>query len=815
MRIPKYFPYLFLLFLLPSVTFSQTNLKGSIVDKQTKQPVEGASVIVQGKRVTTSDSTGSFTLSTKSSISSFMVVRLGYTKQTVEIPANAVTIAVELETQSSSKEVLVQGASNPAAQARPDAAISVLTPYDLTRSTGLSLQDAVNLIPGVNMEARTPFGGQRFTIRGVGGNTGTSISSDFSPTGYKVYLDGVPITDATGLTLMDDVDNANIGGVSIIKGPASTLYGNGIGGVVQLYTLQPTPGQQDISEDYLAGSHGLMRWDNRIEDGTDNNALLMNYGKQHDDGPRAHSASDKSYVSFTDQYSASEKQTISVFGNYSDSYEQYGGEEPDSMFMNRLNWDDPNYVQANAHEAIESFRGGATDNYQFSNNFGNTSSLFFDGYTLNSANGAHRGNPSPIDSPATKPSQGTSDNNVFTFGARSVFNYQYSNSSITLNGVGGVEFDKTDEFTKGYGYTGGVLGAISSDLQINAIQTSPFTQWVLTLPDQWSVTGGVSINYSQYNIQDMLNPPDTSSTISKNKNSSVYKVFTPVPMPHIDIAKQFGDNTTVYADFSEGYTPPTTSTVVIPALDEVNSGLQPEKGIQYEIGVKGTALDNRLSYQADVFDLILSNAFETEADSGTTITVNSPAEQDNKGLEASIGYALMDDPSQTISFVRPWANIAYSSFTYKNLKATNNATDTAATDNYNGNAVEGVPQKVINAGLDINTKFGLYFNATWNYNDAMPMNYQNTIYAPAYYLINMKIGYKTIIADVISVNIYVGANNLTNELYYSEAILNPMPYVDLQGHGVPGATTPQTQDALFIPGYATTWYGGVTIKWLF
>ena len=393
MRSLKYFTFLFILFLLPSIAFSQMNVKGLVIDKQTKEPVEGASVIVQGKRVTITDSVGSFTFSTQNSISSFTVVRLGYTKQTVEIPANAATIAVELEQQSPSKEVLVQGATNPAAQARPDAAISVLTPLELTRSSGLSLQDAVNLIPGVNLEARTPFGGQKFTIRGIGGNTGTGISSDFSPTGYKVYLDGVPITDATGLTLMDDVDNANLGGVSIIKGPASTLYGNGIGGVVQLYTLQPTPRQEDVSEDYLAGSHGLMRWDNRIEDGTDNNALLMNYGKQHDDGPRMHSASDKNYVSFTDKYSANPKQTISVFGNYSDSYEQYGGEEPDSMFINRLNWDDPNYVQADAHEKIESFRGGATDNYQFNNDFGNTSSLFFDGYSLNSANGAHRGNP--------------------------------------------------------------------------------------------------------------------------------------------------------------------------------------------------------------------------------------------------------------------------------------------------------------------------------------------------------------------------------------------------------------------------------------
>ena len=808
MRISKYLACFLVLCFLPSLLLAQTRLQGSIVDKRTKEPVAGAVVVVSGKRVATSDTTGAFAFSLDHSVNSVTVVRLGYVRQTVAISPGTTSISVELEPESASKSVVVEDNAIRAAEARPSAAISVLTPYELQRSTGLSLQDAVNLIPGVNLEARTPFGGQRFTIRGVGGNTGTGIASDFSPTGYKVYLDGVPITDATGLTLMDDIDNANMGSVSVIKGPASTIYGNGIAGVVQFYTLQPTPGQQDVSEDYLAGSHGLMRWDNRIEDGTDNNALLLNYGKQHDDGPRVHSASDKDYVSFTDRYTASEHQTISVFGNYSNSYEQYAGEEPPSAFYGRENWVDSNYFVADAHNKMESFRGGATDNYQFSNSFGNTSSFFFDGYTLNSANGAHRGAFAAPGS-STPASQGTSDNNVFTFGGRSVFDYKYSNGSITLNGVGGVEFDKTDEFTKSYAYTNGILGALSTDLQINAIQTSPFMQWELTLPDQWSVMGGASVNYSQFKVQDMHNAPDTSHTISNNKNSSVFKVFSPIPMLHLDIAKVWDDNITTYADFSQGYTPPTTGTVVIPALDSVNSGLQPAKGTQFELGVKGTAMDNRLSFQADVFDLILSNMFETQAFEGTTITVNSPAKQNNQGLEASIGYALVDDPSQTISLVRPWANIAYSHFKYQNLKATNNATDTAAANNYDGHDVEGVPQKVINAGLDLKTNFGLYFNMTWNYNDKMAMNYQNTIYAPAYYLLNAKIGYKTLIANVFSVNLYVGANNITNELYYSEAILNPMPYIDLEGHGSPDVY------ALFIPGYATTWYGGATIKWLF
>jgi outer membrane receptor for ferrienterochelin and colicin len=51
------------------------------------------------------------------------------------------------------------------AASQPSSA-GVLTADDLDRGTGLTLQDAINTLPGVFMQTRTPFGGARITIRG-------------------------------------------------------------------------------------------------------------------------------------------------------------------------------------------------------------------------------------------------------------------------------------------------------------------------------------------------------------------------------------------------------------------------------------------------------------------------------------------------------------------------------------------------------------------------------------------------------------------------------------------------------------------------
>src|SRR5262249_2277088 len=211
--------------------------------------------------------------------------------------------------KDSAREILVEPQS-----------IGVVTREDMKRTDGLLLQDSLNLIPGVRMESRSFSGGQRITIRGYGNAT------NFNGTGYKAYLNGIPITDAEGTTILDDIDFSLLEKVEVIKGPASSLYGAGIGGVVKMYTLRPKPRSTSFVQELVGGSLSLFRTNTRVEHATDNTALVVNYGHQHSDGFRIHNQSRKDFVMLSADYAASAKQSLSAYASYNHSFEQLAGQ---------------------------------------------------------------------------------------------------------------------------------------------------------------------------------------------------------------------------------------------------------------------------------------------------------------------------------------------------------------------------------------------------------------------------------------------------------------------------------------------------------
>jgi iron complex outermembrane receptor protein len=73
-----------------------------------------------------------------------------------------------------------------------------LNQAELKRGTGLFLDDAINSnVPGVFMERRSVSGGQQINIRGYGSGVGfKGANNNFDILGTKVYLNGIPITDA-------------------------------------------------------------------------------------------------------------------------------------------------------------------------------------------------------------------------------------------------------------------------------------------------------------------------------------------------------------------------------------------------------------------------------------------------------------------------------------------------------------------------------------------------------------------------------------------------------------------------------------------
>jgi len=116
-------------------------------------------------------------------------------------------------------------------------AVTVQTP-DSARpgQRHLSIDDALWLVPGLSVSNRNnPSQDPRISIRGFGAR------SAFGVRGIRVLRDGLPLTLPDGQTPVDYLDLESVGTVEVMRGSASSLYGNAGGGVIDIRTSDPPP----------------------------------------------------------------------------------------------------------------------------------------------------------------------------------------------------------------------------------------------------------------------------------------------------------------------------------------------------------------------------------------------------------------------------------------------------------------------------------------------------------------------------------------------------------------------------------------------
>ena len=93
----------------------------------------------------------------------------------------------------------------------------------------LSLPEVLNYLPGVFAHTGA-LNTNRITIRGIGSRT------PFGTDKVKAYLDNIPLTDGSGSSSLEDIDLGSIQRVRVFRGPTASIFGAGLGGVIQLNT---------------------------------------------------------------------------------------------------------------------------------------------------------------------------------------------------------------------------------------------------------------------------------------------------------------------------------------------------------------------------------------------------------------------------------------------------------------------------------------------------------------------------------------------------------------------------------------------------
>ena len=183
---------------------------------------------------------------------------------------------------------------------------------DVLRSRrGVSLDEALALVPGVLAQSRSGGGDVRISIRGFGSRGAGDRSNAGTTRGVRILIDGIPETEPDGRTSLDLVDLALVEQVEVLRSNASALYGNAAGGVLDLRTI-PALGAGRASVQTQAGNFGLRRVIGRASAPVAGGTLYGGVANTHIAGWRAHSQSDRTTVLAGIATSITERTSLAV-----------------------------------------------------------------------------------------------------------------------------------------------------------------------------------------------------------------------------------------------------------------------------------------------------------------------------------------------------------------------------------------------------------------------------------------------------------------------------------------------------------------------
>jgi iron complex outermembrane receptor protein len=744
-----------------------TAIQGYIYDSQTRQPLAGVNITdINAQLLTHSDKKGYFTVPFAQTQNQIRAVMMGYKTQTITLGANESDLNIQLDADAVNlNEVRVTGFSDNKTNKETAGSVALVTAQDISRGNALSFQSAFNSIPGVRMDQST-LSEARISIRGNG------VRSTFGIRNLKIYLNEIPITEADGTTRIEALDINSIGRAEIIKGPASSIYGAGTGGVIN-FSLQRAPYQeQSIEAAGLTGAYGLNRLATTYRSGGDKLNSYVSYGWQEYNGYRKHSTDMRKFITSNFQLFPSNKRIVTLLLNRTTQHSQI----PGSLTQDQVS---TNPVQANATNLDKAAgryqnwtRIGLGQQYLFNDQFSNSTSVFTYFYDLN--------HPLPF---------AYIRNYYQSYGGRTKFRYDPEFTVLPTKFILGAEVNHG--LTKGVQYVNnkGKEGSIISNIDYRNTQYSLFYQSETALSPKTTFALGLSYNGLNYDVQDYL----------INSRSGI-KRFKGQFSPRVALSHNFSDAISLHGSISSGFSPPSSSEIRN-ADGSVNSSLQAEKGLNYEVNAKGNLFSSRIGYDLALFKLDMKGELIGQAiQQGITIYNNSGKTSHN-GAELALSWQLIkSEDNKRIVALRPFASVTYSDFTFKDYKILNGQNQVTAA--YDGNPLTGIAPWVVNTGIDLETRSGIYIYGSYYYSDNLPLNDAATAFNSSYHVLNSKIGYKKKLGKLLEMNIYGGLDNALNENYTSITSLNAVGF----GGGQP---------AYFNPSPKRNGYGGLNIKYKF
>jgi len=616
-------------------------------------------------------------------------------------------------------EVSVRAFQLDRAAARIPAAIGVLDSSSLRRFGNSGIVSAVNSIPGVRMEERSP-GSYRLAIRG------SSLRAPFGVRNVKIYYNGIPLTDPGGNTYLNQLGYYNISGLELVKGPGSSLYGAGTGGVALINSL-PEPAIGGISLEATAGSYGLynLAAEARTVDSSGRFTSIIRYQHLQSDGYREQTSMRRDVLSWDGRVRLSPDIEIDGHFYYTDlTYQTPGGltkaeYDADPRGARPRIGTSPGAREAAAEIRQKAFLAGISASYRLAPRW-SCKATFYAAQTLFE-------NPTIRNySRSTEPHGG---------GRTSL---SYAGNGLLL--TAGVELQSANNSVQTYSNRISTPDTLQSDDALGLRSGFAFLQGSYEL-HRWLFTTGISMNAFRLRYRRLNNgAPGTQRDIDNTA------------APRVGLSYRMAPGNIVYASVSRGFSPP-SSAELSPSGGVLNTTLLPEAGWSCELGLHHSG---KLSYNVALYYFQLEQAIVQRRDAaGGDYYINSGRTR-QLGLELDARY--QPTPAWAFSAAYSYQHFRYADFAQLD-------------QDFSGNAMPGITPHSGFAGIDWISSFGLYIRISGNLIDFMYLDDANSTTQAGYALLGARAGYR-FNTGRYGFELFAGGDNLTDAGYSAGPDIN-------------------------------------------
>jgi iron complex outermembrane receptor protein len=607
------------------------------------------------------------------------------------------------------------------------AAVSIVGQEKIQLGTEqLGLDESLGQIPGLFFFNRYNFAQDlRASIRGFGSR------SNFGIRGIKIIVDGIPETLADGQGSVDGIDIGSARQISVIRGPASALYGNASGGAILIETEQAT-GVPFAEFRLTAGDYDFTKAQVKLGGGGSGKLnYLLNVSDTSIDGYRDHNEFENTQFNGRFDYRLSDASSLMTTIHHTDQplANDPGGINAVDAMANPEQARDRN-VLLDAGEDMQQTRIGLLYKTEL-NDDENLEARFY-----NSARDFEGRLP-------------VASSGIIIFDR--TFNGGGLKYTLKNNLAGkpnrlllGIDYDRQDDERTRFDNVQGAIGAQTLNQTELVTSIGTYIQNETRLSEDLELTLGLRYDHIEFDVSDdFLSDGDDSGKVNLDHLS-----------PMIGLSFRKNKNTRYYATLSNAFETPTTIEFANPSGGGFNQNLEPQESTNYEIGIKTNS--ERYSFEVALFHIDIDDELTPFELNGRTFFENAGSSS-RDGLEVAYSRKLTRQFELATSYT-------YSDFVFDRF------TD-AIGNIYDGNTLPGIPEDLLHIGLSWKGENGFYAKLNNTYTGALYADNANTTAVKSHVVSDLRLGYTGFRKDW-EFETFMGVNNLFDEDYNSNIRIN-------------------------------------------